>query len=86
MNSLVSVIIPTYNRARLLAKAIQSVINQTYVNWEILVVDNNSTDETDELVKNFNDNEAKSIKKCFEIFCENHLFDETDTKIINIYL
>lgn len=38
------------------------------------------------IVQNFNDNKAKSIKKCFKTFCENHLFDENDTKIINIYL
>ena len=42
MDPLVSVIIPTYNRAYTLRKAVDSVINQTFTNWELLVVDNSS--------------------------------------------
>ena len=38
---LVSVVIPTYNHAHFLGKALQSVIDQTYMNWEALVIDNN---------------------------------------------
>lgn len=49
--SLVSVIIPTYNRAKLLLRAINSVLNQTYNNLELLVVDDASTDKTKEIVK-----------------------------------
>ena len=62
MNSLVSVIIPTYNRAQLLEKAINSVINQTHTNWEILIIDNHSSDETDKLIKNFKDIRIKILK------------------------
>ena len=52
-NPLVSVVIPTYNHARYLGFALQSVLNQTYTNWEAIVVDNHSTDNTDEVIKSF---------------------------------
>jgi glycosyltransferase involved in cell wall biosynthesis len=51
----VSVIIPTYNRAELLAGAIASVLNQTFQDFELLVVDDASQDTTAEIVKGFRD-------------------------------
>jgi glycosyltransferase involved in cell wall biosynthesis len=50
-----SIIIPTYNRANLLSKAIQSVIEQTFSNWELIIVDDGSTDNTKEVVSTFKD-------------------------------
>ena len=52
----VSVIIPTYNRAELVARAIRSVLRQTYQNFEIVVVDDCSTDDTEAIINEFDDN------------------------------
>jgi len=52
-NPKISVLIPTYNYGRFLAQALESVLMQTYTDFEILVVDNCSTDETGEVVRRF---------------------------------
>ena len=52
---LVSIIIPTYNHAQFLHEALQSVCNQTFVDWEVLVINNYSEDDTIEIVKAFDD-------------------------------
>lgn len=52
-NPLVSIIMPTYNREKTLPLAIQSVIEQTYENWELIVVDDRSTDNTRELIEGY---------------------------------
>ncbi|MFT4214398.1 MAG: glycosyltransferase [Microbacterium sp.] len=49
--ALVSVVMPTWNRADTVVAAIESVIGQTYQNWELIVVDDGSTDETVEIVR-----------------------------------
>lgn len=59
MNDLVSIITPTYNCARFLKETIQSVLNQTYQNWEMLIVDDCSTDNSEEVIKSFNDYRIK---------------------------
>ncbi|MDH3390188.1 MAG: glycosyltransferase [Desulfobulbaceae bacterium] len=50
----VSVIIPTYNRAQRLGKAIDSVLAQSHQDFELIVVDDGSEDNTDELIENYN--------------------------------
>ncbi|TXK71926.1 glycosyltransferase family 2 protein [Mesonia sp. HuA40] len=50
---LVSIIIPTYNRAHLIGETLDSVLAQTYTNWECIVVDDGSTDATDELMAEY---------------------------------
>ena len=59
---LVSVIIPTYNRASLVIRAIRSVLKQTFQDFEIMVVDDNSTDRTEEAVKGIDDNRIRYAK------------------------
>ncbi len=51
----VSVIIPTYNRAELLPRALDSVVGQTYTDWEIVLIDDGSTDETSDVVRDYAD-------------------------------
>ena len=53
---MVSVIIPTHNRFKLLFRAIESVINQTYNDIEIIVVSDGSTDDTDVFMQRYLDN------------------------------
>jgi glycosyltransferase involved in cell wall biosynthesis len=50
MPQLISVIIPTYNRANLILRAIDSVLNQSYKNFELIIVDDGSTDNTHEVL------------------------------------
>lgn len=59
-----SIITPTYNRALLLPKAIQSITGQTYHNWEFIIIDDGSTDNTEEVVKKYlTDPRVRYIKK-----------------------
>ena len=62
LDSLVSIVIPTYNRARLLSRAIQSVLNQTYSNFELIIVDDCSNDCTESVVKGFHDDRIRYIR------------------------
>lgn len=62
MKPLVSIVIPTYNRERDLDRSIKSVLAQTYSNWEALIVDNHSRDNTVDLVQGFNDSRIKYFR------------------------
>jgi glycosyltransferase involved in cell wall biosynthesis len=53
MNDLVTIVIPTYNRADLLPQAIESALKQTYEHTEVIVVDDGSTDNTSEVCKRY---------------------------------
>lgn len=53
MNRLISIIIPTFNRAKFLPKAIESVIMQSAGNWELIIIDDGSIDNTKEVVNPF---------------------------------
>ena len=60
-NSSFSIILPTFNRGTIISKAIQSVINQTYSNWELIIVDDGSTDNTKDVVASFNEDRIRYI-------------------------
>lgn len=65
MNSeqpLVSIIMPTYNHAKFIGKAIESALNQTYQNFELVIIDNYSEDETEKIVASYEDNRIVYLK------------------------
>lgn len=62
VDGLVSVIMPSWNTSNFIAESIQSVIDQTYENWELIIVDDCSTDNTDEVVARFTDKRIRYFK------------------------
>lgn len=61
-NIFFSVVIPTYNRDKFISISIQSVLSQSYSNFELIIVDDGSTDDTENVVKSFSDNRISYIK------------------------
>ncbi|MEQ9218626.1 MAG: glycosyltransferase [Cyclobacteriaceae bacterium] len=59
---LVSIIMATYNAAQYIADAIDSVLSQSYSNWELIIVNDGSTDHTDSIVQKYTDNRIKYIQ------------------------
>jgi glycosyltransferase involved in cell wall biosynthesis len=61
MSPLVSIVIPTYNRSHTLGRAIQSVLNQTLKDFELIIVDDGSTDETNSVLGTFESSDQIKI-------------------------
>ena len=61
-NPIVSVIIPTYNRANLLPRAVDSILSQTFTDYEIIIVDDHSSDITQDVISNLRDSRIRSIR------------------------
>lgn len=87
---LVSIIIPTYNRAHLLDETLDSVLDQTYTNWECIVVDDGSTDGTDSLLAKYceNDNRFKYYHRPKDRpkganTCRNYGFELSEGEYVN---
>lgn len=59
---LVSIIMPTYNCGKFIAETIKTVLEQTYTNWELVIVDDCSKDDTEQVVKSFNDSRIRYYK------------------------
>ena len=56
---LVSIVTPTYNCGKFITETIESVIGQTYKNWEMIIVDDCSKDNTQEIVKKYLKNDKR---------------------------
>lgn len=98
-NQLISIIVPVYNREKLVAETLESVIAQTYQNWECIIVDDGSTDNTwqvleefakrDEKISIFNrDSEPKGAPTCRNIGIEKSngdylMFLDSDDLLLN---
>lgn len=62
MSDLVSIILPTYNRAHLVMNAINSVLTQTYQNWELIIWDDGSTDDTEKVLAALSDSRIRCFR------------------------
>lgn len=87
---LVSIIIPTFNRAHFIWEALESVLAQTYENWECIVVDDGSTDETEELMviycakdNRFRYHHRPSTRPKGANACRNYGFELSEGEYIN---
>ena len=61
-SKIVSIVLPTFNCAHFLSRAVQSVLDQTYIHWELLIIDNYSIDNTVDVVKIFQDQRIRFLQ------------------------
>ena len=60
-NIKVSVVMPTYNGSKFIKRAVESILAQTYTNFEFIIVDDGSTDNTAQIIHSYNDKRIKYI-------------------------
>ncbi|MFK5976789.1 MAG: glycosyltransferase family A protein [Sulfurovum sp.] len=63
LSPLVSIITPAYNAEKYIAEAIESVIDQSYTNWELIIINDGSSDSTEDIIKSFRDSRIKLINQ-----------------------
>ena len=63
MQSLVSIIIPAYNAEKSIINTVDSILKQNYLNFEVLIINDGSTDNTEQVSKSINDSRVKIINK-----------------------
>jgi glycosyltransferase involved in cell wall biosynthesis len=61
-NPLISIVMPTYNRANLIIESIRSVMTQSYTNWELIIVDDGSEDQTESVINAIASNKIKYLR------------------------
>ena len=61
MTDLISIVIPTYNSEKTIKRALNSVLNQLYKNWEVIIIDSFSKDKTIKLVKSYRCRKIKNF-------------------------
>ena len=78
-DKLVSIIMPSYNTGKYIAQSVQSVLDQTYQNWELIIVDDCSLDDTTDVVRKFQDDRIRlyrARKNCGAANCRNKALKE----------
>ncbi|MBL0738880.1 glycosyltransferase family 2 protein [Flavobacterium sp. GN10] len=91
-NPTISIIIPTYNRAYLIRETLDSILAQTYRNWECIVIDDGSTDNTEDLLREFidKDNRFQYYKRPAEKLkgpnsCRNYGYEKSKGELIQFF-
>ena len=64
MKDLVSIIMPSYNTGCYIADSINSILAQTYENWELIIVDDCSTDDTEQILGSYTDPRIRFLQGC----------------------
>jgi len=89
IKQLISIIIPTFNRAQLICETLNSIISQTYPSWECIIVDDGSTDNTEEVVESYcaKDSRFKFFKRPEDLLkgpntCRNYGFEKSKGEFI----
>ncbi len=75
---LVSILMPLYNGERYVRQAIQSIVKQTYTNWELLVLNDGSTDNSEQIVREFTDERIRYVQNAENkgiVYTRNRLFE-----------
>jgi glycosyltransferase involved in cell wall biosynthesis len=86
-NESVSVVMPVHNGERYLRESIESVLNQTYINFEFLIIENCSTDSSAEIIKSYKDPRIRLIveEECGQVQAYNRGFKEAKGEYIFIH-
>jgi len=58
----ISVVVPTYNRSETIGRAIESILKQSFSDFEVIIIDDGSTDNTEDVIKEFKDDRIRPIK------------------------
>jgi len=89
MDPLVSIIIPSYNREYLIGETLDSVLIQTYTNWECIVVDDGSNDNTEEIINSYSEKDKRfkfylrpTIRKKGASVCRNYGLEKSKGELI----